>query len=255
MSPAVPRPPLIPSRHRARRRRHWRSPPISTRSGALRTGPPGRPSRAARAERRSSRSRPTARSPSSARTPRSGRASRRRCRCSSPKSWTWTGRWSRSSRAISTAKYGTQSAGGSTAVPGNYDAACGRSARPRARCWSPPRRRNRNVPEAELTTASGRVTHAGSKRSVGYGELAAKARAMTPPDLATREAQGSEGLQDHRPARPGRRPRRDRHRQADVRHRHDRARHALRRVREVPGVRAARSAQSRTSITSRRFRA
>jgi isoquinoline 1-oxidoreductase beta subunit len=41
------------------------------------------------------------------------------------------------------------------------------------------------VPAAECTTASGTVKHTASNRSVGYGKIAAKAAAMTPPDLAT----------------------------------------------------------------------
>ena len=81
-------------------------------------------------------------------------------------------------------KYGTQSAGGSTAVPGNYDPMrrVGAGARQMliaaaAATWS--------VPEAEITTASGRVIHTGSNRSLGYGELAAKAATLTPPDPAS----------------------------------------------------------------------
>ncbi|HUL71937.1 MAG TPA: molybdopterin cofactor-binding domain-containing protein [Vicinamibacterales bacterium] len=80
-------------------------------------------------------------------------------------------------------KYGAQSAGGSTAVPGNYIAMrqIGAAARQMlvaaaASTWS--------VPVEELTTASGKVLHAKSNRSVGYGELADKALTMTPPDLA-----------------------------------------------------------------------
>jgi isoquinoline 1-oxidoreductase beta subunit len=82
------------------------------------------------------------------------------------------------------AKYGQQSAGGSTAVPGNWNAMrqIGAGARQvlvaaAAASWS--------VPEAELTTAGGRVMHASSRRSAGYGELAAKAATLPAPDLAS----------------------------------------------------------------------
>ena len=42
-----------------------------------------------------------------------------------------------------------------------------------------------SVPATELTTRSGRVTHASSNRSAGYGELAAAAVALPVPALAT----------------------------------------------------------------------
>jgi isoquinoline 1-oxidoreductase beta subunit len=81
-------------------------------------------------------------------------------------------------------KYGQQSAGGSTAVPGNYDShrRIGAAARQMLVAAAAAQL---NVPEGELTTASGRVLHAGSKRSVGYGEVADKALTMTPPDPAS----------------------------------------------------------------------
>ena len=82
---------------------------------------------------------------------------------------------------VDAAKYGSQVAGGSTATPNNWIPMqqVGAGARQMlimaaAQTWS--------VPEAECTTASGRVMHAASGKSLGYGELAAKAATLAPPD-------------------------------------------------------------------------
>jgi isoquinoline 1-oxidoreductase beta subunit len=81
-------------------------------------------------------------------------------------------------------KYGSQSAGGSRSTPNNWDLLhrMGASARmmlvtAAAQTW--------NVPAAECTTELGKVHHKASGKSVGYGEIAAKAAALPVPDPNT----------------------------------------------------------------------
>ncbi|MBI4888616.1 MAG: xanthine dehydrogenase family protein molybdopterin-binding subunit [Acidobacteria bacterium] len=79
-------------------------------------------------------------------------------------------------------KYGPQNAGGSTATPINYDPLrkVGASVRQMfiaaaAQTW--------NVPAGECYAASGSVHHRPSGRTMTYGQLAATAATLTPPDM------------------------------------------------------------------------
>ncbi len=84
-------------------------------------------------------------------------------------------------------KFGGQTEGGSRAIPNNYRGmrivgAGGRllMRAAAAQQW--------NVPQSELTTGSGVVTHASSKRTATYGSLASRAATLPPPTEAAAEA-------------------------------------------------------------------
>ncbi|MDQ8164782.1 MAG: molybdopterin-dependent oxidoreductase [Gemmatimonadota bacterium] len=82
------------------------------------------------------------------------------------------------------AAYGSQGAGGSTATPINWTPLRQAGAVGRAMMISAAAA-NWSVPEGELETGSGVVTHRASNRRATYGSLADKAATMTPPAAAT----------------------------------------------------------------------
>jgi isoquinoline 1-oxidoreductase beta subunit len=84
-------------------------------------------------------------------------------------------------------KYGAQMEGGSRAIPSNYHnmrvvGAGGRllMLAAAAQQW--------NVPQAELSTARGVVTHGATKRTATYASLTARAASLTPPEVPAAEA-------------------------------------------------------------------
>ncbi len=83
-----------------------------------------------------------------------------------------------------TKRYGPQFAGGSMSIPNHWLPMRKAGAAARAMLLQAAAARW-VVPASELTTSKGRILHVASSRSLGYGEVAADAAQLTPPDPAT----------------------------------------------------------------------
>jgi hypothetical protein len=136
---------------------------------------------------------------------------------------------------VDQSKYGAQVAGGSTAMPTNWDPMrqVGSAIRQMvlaaaADKWS--------VPVNELTTASGRVMHASTSARLGTASWHSRC-GQAGADSQHGAAEGSEGLQDHRQADARRGHDRGHHGQADLQHRLHRPRHVVGGLSEVAGLR------------------
>ncbi len=81
-------------------------------------------------------------------------------------------------------RFGPQSSGGSTSIPRNWDnlRRVGAAAR---QMLVGAAAKQLKVPESELTTANGVITHTASNRTLTYGQIAAKAATVKVPDLKT----------------------------------------------------------------------
>jgi isoquinoline 1-oxidoreductase subunit beta len=90
---------------------------------------------------------------------------------------------------INAAVYGTQFAGGSLSIPMNWDTLRQAGAGARAMLIAAAAQ-EWNVPATEITTSDSVVTHAASRRSMGYGQLADKAAAMPLPDAKALKLKG-----------------------------------------------------------------
>lgn len=91
---------------------------------------------------------------------------------------------------IDAAVYGpAQFAGGSLSIPMNWDLLRQAGAGARAMIVAAAAQ-EWNVPASELTTAEGVVSHAATRRSLGYGQLADKAAAMPLPDPQALQLKG-----------------------------------------------------------------